>query len=121
MGTLVDSCFQLRHRFPLRAQVELANNERLEALEGDELTYYARDFPGYDMFQNELTEGQASKLLDNGLAPRLLRLRVGAQVMLTKVRKTQTYMQSFDRKIEHAPGDWARKWLHWDCRRLLPS
>jgi ATP-dependent DNA helicase PIF1 len=69
----------------LRYQVEEANNTRLEALLGEEQTFYAKDTAYYDMYGYQLTRERASKLLDNTLAPSELRLRLGAQVMLIKV------------------------------------
>jgi hypothetical protein len=51
------------------------------------MTFYANDIPGYDMHKNPIKPDRASKMLDETLAPRELKLRVGAQVMLTKVLK----------------------------------
>jgi hypothetical protein len=65
--------------------VEEANNTRLEALSGEEQTFYAKDIAYYDMYGHPLTRERASRLLDNTLAPSELRLRLGAQVMLIKV------------------------------------
>ena len=74
-------------RFSLRRQVEDANTTRLNALPGDMLVYGAVDIPGHDIHDNRITRERATKLLDDSLAPRELRLRVGAQVMLIKVRQ----------------------------------
>ncbi|KAG8803492.1 hypothetical protein FRC16_005162 [Serendipita sp. 398] len=70
--------------FSLRAQVEEANNTRLRALPGEDVVYYATDYRFHDMFGKEIPADKAVKTLDNTMAPRELRLRVGAQVMLTK-------------------------------------
>lgn len=85
-------------RFPLRVQVEEANNARLEALTGEEQTYHAENIPGLDMNDNLISMPQACKLLDNTLAPRALRLRPGAQVMLTVVpaHSVSSSSSSFD-------------------------
>lgn len=70
--------------FPLRAQVEGANNARLNALPGEELRFIAMDYAFHDMYGKSIKPEAASKLLDDTLAPRVLTLRVGAQVMLIK-------------------------------------
>jgi hypothetical protein len=75
------------YRLSRRWQVEQANSARLNALPGDLMTFYANDIPGYDMHKNPIKPDRASKMLDETLAPRQLKLRVGAQVMLTKVLK----------------------------------
>src|SRR4051812_10309483 len=74
-------------RFPLRAQVENANKTRLDALPGEDVVYHAQDVPGLDIYKKPIAQARATKMLDNTIAPSELRLRIGAQVMLTKVRQ----------------------------------
>lgn len=106
-------------RFPLRKQVEWSNKTRLEALIGEELTYYAEDKAGWDMFGRKLTSEEARRLLDYTLAPPELRLRPGAQVMLTVVWKrliypSYGYYDSDLIRLEY-PRYWPREWIYWDC------
>lgn len=79
-----DDGIQPTELFPLRAQVETANTARLNALPGELMTFFATDIPGYDLHKKAVPAERASKLLDDTLAPRELKLKVGAQVMLTK-------------------------------------
>ena len=99
--------------------MEEANNARLEALTGEEQTYYAQNIPGLDMNDNLISMPQACKLLDNTLAPRALRLRPGAQVMLTVV---SAYFVSYQIPlvdyILERQRLWSRQWLHRDCSEI---
>lgn len=64
--------------YSTRYEVERANNSRLDRLPGNLNTYYAID--GGSLEDDELKE----KLLSNFLAPKQLKLKIGAQVMMVK-------------------------------------
>lgn len=63
--------------FPRKADVERANNKRLEALEGDKVVYDA-----VDSYTDEALRDR--KILDNMMAPKRLIIKEGAQVMSIK-------------------------------------
>ncbi|KAK4703368.1 ATP-dependent DNA helicase PIF1, partial [Phenoliferia sp. Uapishka_3] len=66
--------------FPRREDVERSNEARLKALPGEPVTYKADDW-------TESTPGQyGNTYLQNFMAPEKLVLKIGAQVMLIKVR-----------------------------------
>jgi ATP-dependent DNA helicase PIF1 len=64
--------------FPTRMEVDRANDIRMQQLHGDVFDYEARD--GGSITNKE----QRDKLLDKCMAPQLVRLKKGAQVMLIK-------------------------------------
>lgn len=65
-------------RFPTRHEVDGANNSRMRQLCGDVRVFEARD-------GGTITDGaMRTKLLQNCMAPQLLELKKGAQVMLIK-------------------------------------
>ena len=68
---------QLRFSFPLRQDVESSNNLRLSRLRGESKTFYAKD-------GGLAGDEQRKRLLDNFMAPEVLHLTIGAQVMLIK-------------------------------------
>lgn len=63
--------------FPLRDQVENANNQRLAALPGNAVVFHAFD-------DGDEPPDKLAKTLENILAPKVLILKVDAQVMLLK-------------------------------------
>ncbi|KAA8900265.1 hypothetical protein TRICI_006227 [Trichomonascus ciferrii] len=63
--------------FPRKADVERANNRRLAALEGNKVVYEA-----VDNYKDEYLKER--KLLDNMIAPKVLTIKEGAQVMSIK-------------------------------------
>lgn len=67
----------LSFSFPLREQVDSANRQRLAALEGEEVTFRSAD-------DGEETGDRLRKTLENVMAPGVLTLKLGAQVMLLK-------------------------------------
>lgn len=67
----------LRRRFPLREQVDSANRQRLAALEGEAMTFRSAD-------DGEEKGDRLLKTLENVMAPQILTLKLGAQVMLLK-------------------------------------
>lgn len=71
--------------FSRRTEVDRANHERLKQLAGEEATYQAQDYPGYDSKGHPTSHQRMVQLLDQTLAVPVLTLRVGAQVMLIKV------------------------------------
>jgi PIF1-like helicase len=71
--------------FSRRAEVDRANQERLKQLPGEEATYNAYDYPGYDSKGHPTSHQRMTQLLGQTLAVSILALRVGAQVMLIKV------------------------------------
>ena len=64
-------------RFPTRAEVENANNNKMKLLSGETFTYTAEDSGISDLVQRE-------RILNNCMAPKELQLKKGAQVMLIK-------------------------------------
>ncbi|GAA5967735.1 hypothetical protein JCM3765_000015 [Sporobolomyces pararoseus] len=66
--------------FPLRNQVEAANNNRLRALKGEEVVFKAEDWAG-DKPPDQM---RSDTYLNNFMAPERLVLKIGAQVMLIK-------------------------------------
>ena len=71
--------------FSRRAEVDRANQARLKQLPGEEASYRASDYPGYDSKGHPTSHQRMVQLLDQTRAVPLLTLRVGAQVMLIKV------------------------------------
>ena len=71
--------------FSRRAEVERANQARLKQLPGEEASYKALDYPGYDSKGHPTLHQRMVQLLDQTRAVPILTLRVGAQVMLIKV------------------------------------
>lgn len=63
--------------FPKKADVERANNKRLKALKGDKVVYEAVDIYKDDFLKER-------NLLDNMIAPKVLTVKEGAQVMSIK-------------------------------------
>lgn len=64
--------------FPTRAEVDSANNTRMQQLNGNVVTFFAKD--GGAISDAAMRE----KLLQNCMAPRELKLKKGSQVMLIK-------------------------------------
>ena len=75
--TSANSPFQYLDRFPLREQVENSNRQRLNDLPGETYVYNSID-------DGEEPYDRLQKTLDNVMAPRVLTLKVNAQVMLLK-------------------------------------
>lgn len=73
-------------RFPLKADVEKHNLKCLDELPGEKVTYKAMDARGHDMYGDRLSVSQAEKLLEKHVCPKEVPLKVGAQVMLLRVR-----------------------------------
>ena len=73
-------------RYPLKGQVEQYNFECLGKLEGEKVDYKAMDARGHDIYGHRLTSLQAEKLLEKLVCPKEVPLKVGAQVMLLRVR-----------------------------------
>jgi ATP-dependent DNA helicase PIF1 len=70
--------------YPRREQVEKANNARLEKLPGRLIEYESTDRGGVDSNGKSVHPETATKLLERLLAPPLLQLKIGAQVMLIR-------------------------------------
>jgi len=70
--------------FPTRAEVDYANRTRLEQLPDKPHIYEARDIPGLDSNGKRVSIAHMERLLDRMVAPKILELKVGAQVMLIK-------------------------------------
>jgi ATP-dependent DNA helicase PIF1 len=64
-------------RFPTRAEVDYANNNKMKMLSGETMTYTAEDSGVMDLQVRE-------RLLKYFMAPKELQLKKGAQVMLVK-------------------------------------
>ena len=65
--------------FPTCGQVEMANNSRLERLAGA-----TQQFESYDVYDPSLSMQDRMTILNGFMAPRLLELKSGSQVMLIK-------------------------------------
>lgn len=72
-------------RYPTRREVTRANAWRLGQLPGQARIYDARDQRGADHRKESISHQQMLDILDKLVAPKRLELKVGAQVMLTKV------------------------------------
>lgn len=88
--------------FPMRAEVDRANQNRLRALRGDEYVFRAQDdVPG----QHDASVIQKNTYLQNFMAVEKLVLKVGAQVMLIKNLDTSLVNGTIGRVIKFAvPG-----------------
>ena len=71
--------------YPTRLEVDSANSRRLQALEGEPRNYRSLDAPGRDENGHELYPERVDRALKDLIAPKVLPLKVGAQVMLIKV------------------------------------
>ena len=81
-------------RFPTRDEVESANSSRLAQLEGEPKRYSAHDVPGRDRFGNPVPPDRVERALKDQIVPKVLPLKVGAQVMLVKVRMHRMFGHS---------------------------
>ncbi|KAG7099567.1 hypothetical protein E1B28_001399 [Marasmius oreades] len=70
--------------FPTRQEVDRANSTRLNKLQSEEVIYQAQDIPGTDADGNQVPWATASSLLNRLIVPKILSVKVGAQVMLVK-------------------------------------
>lgn len=78
----------LEIRYPTRREVANANDWRLRQLSGEARTYEAQDWPGVDHKGRAISREMMLNELERLVAPKSLELRIGAQVMLIKVRCT---------------------------------
>ena len=76
LGTIED--LEATELFPTRAEVEVANQSRLNNLQGEGLVFEARDGGAIS------DQIQRDRLLQNCMAPQSIMLKKGAQVMLIK-------------------------------------
>ena len=72
-------------RYPTRAQVESANSRRLAMLPGNPKNYTGLDAPGRDEDGNPFPRERVERAAKDLIVPKVLPLKVGAQVMLLKV------------------------------------
>ncbi|OJA07958.1 hypothetical protein AZE42_05930 [Rhizopogon vesiculosus] len=70
--------------FPLKSQVESCNKTHLDVLSGEQVTYSAMDSRGFDMHENRIPIVVAEQLLDRLVVPKVISLKIGAQVMLLR-------------------------------------
>ncbi|THH12878.1 hypothetical protein EW146_g7285 [Bondarzewia mesenterica] len=71
--------------YPLRREVQTANDTRLKQINAISHGYRAQDWPGRDSQGNpKVNEDEMNRLLDRLVAPKEITLKVGAQVMLVK-------------------------------------
>jgi ATP-dependent DNA helicase PIF1 len=73
--------------YALRREVDTANTMRLNQLKTEAKTFLAFDQAGYDSDGRRISEDKKRQLLDKLVCPAEVTLKVGAQVMLIKVRK----------------------------------
>lgn len=62
--------------FPLREQVYVANETRLQRLGGELRTFEALDAPGYDISNHLIGMDKAKQLLNRLIAPEVVKLKV---------------------------------------------
>jgi hypothetical protein len=67
--------------FPLRAEVEGCNNQRLKELTGGIQIYHAMDSRGYNAKGEPVDKEMAQRLLDRLVAPREISLKVTGKVV----------------------------------------
>ncbi|KAI1797549.1 PIF1-like helicase-domain-containing protein [Ganoderma leucocontextum] len=70
--------------YPTRMEVDSANTARLNKLEGQPKNYHSIDSPGRDEHGNPFPVERVERALRDMVAPKILPLKVGAQVMLIK-------------------------------------
>ena len=73
-------------RYPTRNEVESANSSRLARLSGNPKMYHAKDTAGRNERGRTLSPERVERALKDVIAPKDLPLKIGAQVMLVKVR-----------------------------------
>ena len=73
-------------RYPTRNEVDSANSTRLSKLPGAPRDYVAVDSPGRDWNGKLFSRERVEHALKVQIVPKLLPLKVGAVVMLVKVR-----------------------------------
>lgn len=71
--------------FPTRKEVDGANQSRLDQLPGEAITFKSKDEGGWDPNGVPLPSVHVQDLLNRLIAPEVITLKVGAQVMLLKV------------------------------------
>ncbi len=69
--------------------MDSANTARLNKLEGQPRNYHSKDAPGRDEHGNPYPFERVERAFRDMIAPKNLPLKVGAQVMLIKVRPLQ--------------------------------
>ena len=72
--------------YPTKAEVYRANKEHLDLIKGTMHNFVSYDTPGVDDNGGRLSREQMTTLLDKLVAQKMIQLKVGAQVMLIKVR-----------------------------------
>lgn len=85
LACLIDLFSKFIIRYPTRNEVGIANSSRLKQLPGEIMTYEAQDWPGVNYKGQPISRAVMYMELDRLVAPRILELKVGAQVMLIKV------------------------------------
>lgn len=98
--------------FPLRTEVEAANNMRLKELPGPSQIYKAED---WEPEQNTQYGPRKNTYLENFMAPKYLELKVGARVMLLK-NLSDTLVNGSVGEGAHYPHA-KRRGLRTDTRR----
>jgi hypothetical protein len=71
--------------FPLRAEVEGCNNDRLSELTGDIQIYYAMDSRGYNTKGDPIDKEMAQRLLDRLVARPEISLKVTGNIVLARL------------------------------------
>ncbi|TFK76741.1 hypothetical protein BDN72DRAFT_6898 [Pluteus cervinus] len=87
--------------YPLRRQVADCNEARLRALHPPIWAYRGMDYSGYDARKHPISFETAKRLLDDLIAPELLELKVGAQVMLLVNVEQGTLVNGSVGKVTH--------------------
>lgn len=101
------------HRYPTRQEVDSANSQRLKQLPDASRLYHALDLPGRDEEGHRYPPLRIERALRDVIVPKVLALKVGAQVMLVKVGHTTcSYVSgSIHCATEHHPRP-SCEWLH---------
>ncbi|RDX56238.1 hypothetical protein OH76DRAFT_607069 [Lentinus brumalis] len=79
--------YSLRFRsasYPTRDEAGSANSRRLKALQGEPRNYKALDVPGRDKNGRTYPADRVERALKDAIVPKILPLKIGAQVMLVK-------------------------------------
>jgi hypothetical protein len=93
--TFKSFCCRLSHlskrRFPLRTEVEKANNSRLEKLPLPAHTYIATDWPGHDSKMKPISREKAKRLLNDLVTPPEISLRVCDLSLVLRDKTNQSH------------------------------
>ena len=109
-------------RYPTRQEVDSANSQRLKQLPDASRLYHALDLPGRDEAGHQYPPQRIERALRDVIVPKILALKVGAQVMLVKVRySTQPHAPNLIHYATEYHSRPSREWLHRTSGRILQT